>query len=530
MSGSEQSESERTPPAWTAALHAAVVFGILSRLSQYAAHTSLWHDEAFVALNVLHKSYASMLGPLDWQEAAPPGFLLLEKCVVELLGRSEYALRLVPLLAGLTGMICFAALARRACSSGAAAFWAVVLVAASDKLIVQSNETKQFTLDLLLAVWLCHLSLYSYHRRRAIAALLTWGAVGACGVWLSFASSFVFAGTSLVLAPRVFRGWRWPERGAYVVANLIALASLGLVSSSITVQRSAGLLSFWASSFPDTSSMAALIYWLGRSLLGLFDYFWQPLGGVLIALAVLGCSRARHQARRLELCVLTVPVLLALIASFLHRWPFGGNQHMVFAGPALLVLVGEGMEGMRGRLTRWRWWAGWATVTLLLAPGIGGAMYHIVVPRQRHEVRPVIEFVQRHRAPGDQLLVQCPAEFEFYTGCDQRSAPAEPNPSARIWFIATRARGGPFPRQDLLDRLSTQRVRLLAIEAYGAAAYLFAPEDPRAVVPQMLPTFPNGRSLCPASGVRFRPPSHSLVVYPQLLAIRPTTFLGVLQE
>jgi hypothetical protein len=215
----------------------------------------------------------------------------------------------------------------------------------------------------------------------------------------------------------------------------------------------------------------------------LFNYFWQPLGAALIALAVLGGSSVWRHARRVELGVLTVPVLLALIASFLHRWPFGGNQHMVFAGPAVLVLVGEGMESMRGRLTQWRWWAGWATVTLLLAPGIGGAMYHVVVPRQRHEVRQVIEFVQQHRAPEDQLLVLCPAEFEFYTGREQRSAPAEPNPSARVWFIATHAGGGPFPRQDLLDRLSTRRERLLASEEFGAAAYLFAPEDPRAIVP-----------------------------------------------
>ena len=483
MRDPEQQRSERPQPAWSAALHAAVVFGMLCRLSQYAAHTSLWHDEAFVALNVLHKSYAGLLGPLDWQEAAPPGFLLLEKCVVDLLGRSEYALRLVPVLAGLTGMICFAALARAVCSPGAAAFWAVALMAASDKLIVQSNETKQFTLDLLLAVLLSQLALHSYYQRRATRALLAWGAVGACGVWVSFASCFVFAGTSLVLAPRVLRGWRWSERAAYVIANLTALASFGLVASSITAQLSGGLLSFWARSLPDTSSTLALLYWLARSFLGLFNYFWQPLGAALIALAVLGGTGVWHHARRVELGVLTLPVLLALVASLLHRWPFGGNQHMVFAAPAVLVLVGEGMESMRGRLTQWHRWAGWAAVTLLLAPGVGSAMYHIVVPRQRHEVRPVIEFVQQHRALGDQLLVLCPAEFEFYTGRDQRGALEEPNPSARIWFIATGAVGGTFPRQDLLNRLSARRVRLLAIEEYGAAAYLFAPEDAPAIVP-----------------------------------------------
>jgi uncharacterized membrane protein len=286
MRRAELLRCDRQRLAWNVVFIGAVVFGVLCRVSQYAARTSLWHDEAFVALNVIQKSYAGLLGPLDWQEAAPPGFLWLEKLVVESLGRSEYALRLVPLLAGVTGLVCFALLARQACSSAAGACWAVVLMAASDKLIAQANETKQFTLDLLCTVLLAQLALRTWHQRRTIAALLAWGAVGACSVWLSFASSFVFAGTSLVLAPRALHTWHWPERTAYVVANVMVLAALALLLASIQAQLSGGLLSFWTPSFPDTSSACALIYWLGRSLLGLFNYFWQPLGARSLSMTV----------------------------------------------------------------------------------------------------------------------------------------------------------------------------------------------------------------------------------------------------
>jgi len=479
----EPGHSGRRHGAWHAVLIGAVVFGILCRASQFAAHTSLWHDEAYIALNVLQKSYVGLLGPLDWQEAAPPGFLWLEKLAVESLGRSEYALRLAPLLAGLAGLVCFAVLVRQACSSAAAACWAVVLMAASDKLIAQANETKQFTLDLLCAVVLAQLAVRGWHQRRTIATLLAWGAVGACSVWLSFASSFVFAGTSLVLAARWARTWRWPERTTYVVANVMVLASFALLLASIQAQLSSGLLSFWTRSFPDMSSASALIYWLARSLLGFFNYFWQPLGAALILLAALGGVSASRNARRAELRVLVTPVLLALIASVFHRWPFGGNQHMTFAGPAVLVLVGEGLEHVRARLTRWRPWAGATCVGLLLIPGLAGATYHLVVPRWRYEVRPVIAFVQQHQQPGDQLFVMCPPEFEFYTGRRVPDAPAEPNPAARVWFIAPRTEGRAFARQDLLDRLATRRARLLAIDEPGAAGYLFAPEGTRAILP-----------------------------------------------
>jgi predicted membrane-bound mannosyltransferase len=122
-----------------------LIFGLVCRLRQYGANTSLWHDEALVALNVLHKSFAGLLGPLEWKEAAPPGFLVVEKLAVSFLGRSEYALRLIPLLAGLVGLTLFAGLARRVSGTGAAWLWAVLLMAASGKLIVQSNEVKHFT-------------------------------------------------------------------------------------------------------------------------------------------------------------------------------------------------------------------------------------------------------------------------------------------------------------------------------------------------------------------------------------------------
>ena len=260
------------PVCWFVLL--AVLFGLVCRLSQYAANTSLWHDEAYVALSILHKSFAGLLGRLDWKEASPPGFLVVEKLVAAFLGRSEYALRLVPLVAGLAGLICFAGLARRVCGAGVAAFFAVLMMAASAKLIVQSNEVKHFTMDLLLAVLLGWLAIRIWHLRSPGRALLAWGALGAAGLWLSYASLFVFAGTSLALVPRVIRAWHWPVWATYLAANLAVLISLVLLLGPIRAQLSEEMLGFWAKSFPDTSSLAALVYWLGRSHLGLFNYFW----------------------------------------------------------------------------------------------------------------------------------------------------------------------------------------------------------------------------------------------------------------
>ena len=277
----------------------AVVFGVICRLSQYAANTSLWHDEAFVALNALHKSFAELLGPLDWNQ----------------------------------------------------------------------------------------------------------------------------------------------ERTAYLAANLAVLASLGLLLGPIRAQATGHLLTFWVriEAFPDIRSLGAFASWMWRSHLGLVSFFWHHVGALLLALALLGTIRLSRTGRRPELLILVLPVWMALAASFLYRWPFGANQHMVFAAPAAFLLIAEGTETLRFWLGRWHASAGWLLVALVLLPGILEAGKQIASPSRKHELRPVILLVQQHLEPGDQVLVFDPAPVEFYAGRDFPRSAVDAHPAARVWFISIRA-------------------------------------------------------------------------------------------
>lgn len=454
------------------AVVAALTFGIVCRVSQYAACTSLWHDECFVALNVLKKSFGELLGPLEWHEASPPGFLVVEKLVVGVLGRSEYALRLVPLLVGLAGMVAYTGLVRRLSDDRRVGLWAVLLAAASAKLVVQSNEVKHFTLDFLWAVLLTWSAVRIWREERPTAALGIWAALGAVGLWLSYASLFVFAGTSLVLGWRALLSWGGRARAMFVLGNALVAVSLGVLGGPIRAQLDAGLVGYWTKEFPDLSGVGALAGWFVRAVLKFFDYFWQPLGPALMLVFAIGAVGLWRTRRRPELWLLTVPVLLTLAASLVHRWPFGGNQHMVFAAPAVLLVAAEGLERLRRRLDR-RWaWAGAAGVGLLLVPGVGEAAYRVVQPRERHEIRTMLEFVEQNRKPGDQFLVLCPAEVEFYAGRGIRGS-VKPKAAARVWVLSARRGNQPIPVPRVVEELSQSRPLLQRVETYGAAAYLF---------------------------------------------------------
>jgi hypothetical protein len=456
----------------------ALLLGVVCRGAQYAAGTSLFHDEAFVALNVRHVPLAALRGPLDWHEPSPPGFLLLEKLAVAAGGESELALRAAPLVAGILALLAFARLATSVCLSASGAALAVLLLAASDKLIADACLVKHFSLDLLAAVCLVGVA-WRAVRTAAPAALWWWGLLAALAPWVSYASAFVVAGSAMVLAPAAWRRGASSRRALLAALVLVSLSALAL-AGAVQAQRSDTVVGFWSRAFPPfDGGVVAVGIWLGRSMVGLFDYLWRPLGGLLLIPAALAAS-PYHAQRRPLLALLWLPVALALLASALRWWPFGGNQHMAFAAPAVLLLAADGLVLGGRRLAVGQRALALLAGTVVLAPALACALYHLAVPRQRHELRPVIASVQAQRRDGDQLAVFDPATFEFYTGIDVRTAPPpDLAAAARVWVITPRSSHGALDPDvaRVVDHLLATRPRLATFETHGAAAYLFGPPD-----------------------------------------------------
>lgn len=460
---------------WRACVAWIVAAGIVVRVRQYAANTSLWHDESYVALNILHTPAAALLGPLDWHEPSPPGFLVAEKLIVAALGKSEYALRLLPLLIGIAALCAFAALARRLCSDGAAAAWAVGFMALSPKMIEHCNQVKHFTFDVLASILLMGVAWRAWHAPPATRLILQWGAMAAILPWLSYASVFMVASTGLMLAVRAFTQWSVSARRAFIIANSVVLASWAVLTVAALRQRTSGVTAHWRAAFPDLDGPLSLMVWVARGLVGLASHFWQPLGALLILCVALASTAAWMERRRALLVTCWLPVAMTMAASFLQWWPFGGNQHMVFVTPALFVLAGEGAEIARTSLARWYPRPATALVLLLFLPCAGAVLFHLLVPRTRHELRPVIRYAQAHSAADDATVVFDHATYAYYTGQDRRGVAADTGAAPRVWIITPRRSSGALETdvQQLIDDLCRRRERIDAVETPGAAAYLF---------------------------------------------------------
>jgi hypothetical protein len=90
-----------------------VALGVALRLAYYLANPALSSDEAALALNLMHRSYGELFQQLDVNQAAPPGFLLVQKFAINAFGPGPYILRLFPLVGGVAALLLFYPVSRR---------------------------------------------------------------------------------------------------------------------------------------------------------------------------------------------------------------------------------------------------------------------------------------------------------------------------------------------------------------------------------------------------------------------------------
>jgi predicted membrane-bound mannosyltransferase len=128
-----------------------ILIGVALRLIEYLHNRSMWWDESMLALNILHRTARQLWQPLDYNQGAPIGFLLLERLAVNMFGQGELALRLVPLISGILSVFLFYRVALRFLTPLGARI-SMALFAISDTLIYYSAEVKQYSTDVAVAL------------------------------------------------------------------------------------------------------------------------------------------------------------------------------------------------------------------------------------------------------------------------------------------------------------------------------------------------------------------------------------------
>jgi hypothetical protein len=401
--------------------------GVLLQVAQYLANRSLWVDEAWLSLNLIDRPLTALIKPLDFQQAAPVGFLLMEGVITKALGYSEYVLRLFPLVCGLISIPVFAWLARRILSATAAPF-AILLFVVADGLIYYSSDVKPYETDVAVVVCLfaAGILLMGEEGGRTRALLIAVG--GLALVTLSFPAIFVVASVAGVLTVRLLLDRRRDMLSPASLAVLLwGCAAIGTAIFGVTrghlVRESLVGSSGRFLGVAGSSSPLHTVNVMGTQLatsIGLPQQ--RPFNHVekLALLCALVGAFALLRRNRTSFWMLIVPFALLLGASAAHVYPILKRTEL-FLVPIVILLIAEGVAQVV------RWLPGRAQLaaalvlpTILVAGPVWLAGERLIHPRTNEEIRPVLAFVRDHWRPGDTLYVHYGAQYAllYYEECN----------------------------------------------------------------------------------------------------------------
>lgn len=476
-----------------------LVVGIILRIWQYAANRSLWLDEAVLALNIIHRSFAGLTQPLDYNQAAPLLFLFVQKSIIIVLGNSEFALRLFPLMAGILSLFLMYKTAKKYLQ-GTAVYIALALFCFSSTLIYYSSENKQYTSDVMFALILLLAAHPCLQDAAQPKSFLQLAAIGIIAMWMSHPAVFVLAAIGIVvmIMPVFNKNWKkllWP-----MLTCLLWLTNLAFLYIISLRQTAANKLvtGYWHDSFmplPPWNNWG----WFGNTLKNSFQDPWGlyfvAVSAILLLIGLISVFLRKWTIG----LVLVLTIMTTLVASGLQKYPFSGRL-ILFLVPIIFFLIAEGIERIRGALANYSRLVASFTVAalalLLLAQPVVRAIGGLKNPDMREHIRPIVEYVSQNKRSTDIVYLYCGAhpaflyyapyygfkDSDYRVGVISRSEPEKYlkdidtlRGNARVWFVFSHNYdwGKVNEKLHYLIHLNKIGKKIAEFSAPGAAVYLY---------------------------------------------------------
>lgn len=352
--------------------------GILLRFYHYLDNRSLWIDEVYLSTSIVRMSFLELAtSVLDYQQKAPIGFLWLTKLSVLLFGEGEMALRLIPMLSGLAGLLLFVPVARYFLNPLGAVL-AMGVLAMAPPLVYHAVEIKQYSTEMLATILVLYL--YTrYHKKQDLPSLVLWGLCGALVLWFSFSSIFILAGMAIGLSLYYLIKKDWNTFFSSLIPFTIWLISFATNFLLFTSKHTdAAWLVDWFRTregfMPEDVSLFKKLAWVFQSFYRLLDYplgvLWnaEPLNNFenpllrilpkmplfLLLFAGVGLVYFFLKDKKTFL-VLLLPLVLTFAATLVEMYPFY-ERLLVFLAPLPILLLAKGCERLTNIIpARFKW-------------------------------------------------------------------------------------------------------------------------------------------------------------------------------
>jgi hypothetical protein len=408
---------------------AVLVAGVVLSLAQFLFNRSLWLDEASLALNVIHRSSAELLQPLDYGQVAPILFLQIEKLFSTILPNSEYGLRLFPLLCFWASLYFFRQITRKLLHPYAMLI-ALSLFVFSYLFLYYSSEVKQYMSDVLTALCMFYLVQKDYRNRQYKYGVLA--LAGVVAVFLSNVAPVILFACGMYWAyDRFFvarRGNIFPMLGVFAVwLGVFALYYVFFIHNHPSKDF---MVEYWAqqNAFLPPNPFKADFYlffvkYLSMLLMISYNFetyamrlIWKIFFGLFVMTGII----ALLKDRKINILIFVfTPLLLHLLLSAFHLYPFY-RRLVLYAMPGVIIAFSYGLDSVI-RLAASRAKTGkirqFATMTVCLS--FLGFLFLIQgFPFKHTEMRNCLQYVQEHVKSADEKIYISISQFpatQYYT-------------------------------------------------------------------------------------------------------------------
>ena len=372
------------------------------------------------------------------------------------------------------------------------ALFALTLFALSNRLIYYSSEVKQYSSDVLITLSLYLLAISIQKTDLSPSRIFQFGSLGAIAIWFSHPSIFILASIGTVLFLY--------EKNNMRVRQLTLICFFWIISFTLfyffslrDLSSNDGLLNYWSHTFMPTSTLFGALDWIKVSFILFFENPMQlvPLW-FSIPLFLWGAVSIFKQDTK-SFLMLSLSTVFVLIASALHTYPFGGRL-LLFLIPIFLLFIAQGLYQMIVALHLYKLIEILVVAILLINPIIMSAG-HIIYPRKREEVKPVLQYIKRHRKRSDEIYVYYGAAraFQYYSGdynldTETYTVGIESRTNwnnyiedlnklrdQRVWVLFSHVCDWVQGDEEIffIESLDRRGTRLKQIESPGASAYLY---------------------------------------------------------
>lgn len=419
-----------------------ILLGWLLRIAQYLHNRALWLDEAALAVNIVERNFGQLLEPMIYHQNSPYAFLFSVKAATMLVGTSEFGLRLIPIIMALVSVPLFFLFASRVSDRSPTVVLIGLLFFATGKhLIFYSNELRHYSTDVAivcLLYWLCLPILKrSSNDPLWMRQVLVLFVAGLIVNWFSLVALLILAAIGLVLYADAGLRNDWRALGVLSLVGIgwllnfylhVSIHNLNFEARNLRGDMLYNLRHAFAP-FPPASFSE--VKWYREA----FEfYFYLPGGFTFRGLAgftfLAGCI-AMWTRNRWFAALLILPILFALIASMLDRYPFWG-RYVIFLMPAMIILVAEGVNAITKLSSNYSRLIPAALILVLFAQPVAHGMRVLIHSYDfGDDPRPLAQHIKKNFEDGDIVYLpfhQTPP-FHYYlprVGLDRNQFETEP--------------------------------------------------------------------------------------------------------